>query len=213
MALCVRPGAPWLRCSSPWGSRCVRLNLHTRKTNNPFPTPPPARARPPLPLGFGLGAWAAGQLAAPPHSRGGAWECEFAPPRSQSPPLPLLRCPPPLPGGALITDAIPYGRAAPTTHSPPLSPLAPVRPRPRLRFGRGRPDGSLPPPHSRGGLEITSSISFPHLYCMSDPDFGRLFAFSLTTIFPMPRYRFGIVKMHAREKVLRLRTPIHIMIH
>ena len=133
MALCVRPGAPWLRCSSPWGSRCVRLNLHTRKTNNPFPTPPPARARPPLPLGFGLGAWAAGQLAAPPHSR--------------------------------------------------------------------------------GGLEITSSISFPHLYCMSDPDFGRLFAFSLTTIFPMPRYRFGIVKMHAREKVLRLRTPIHIMIH
>ena len=207
------PRCPMATLLFAMGQPVRSLKSSHPQNKQPVPHPSP-RSRPSAlaprlwPRGMG------GRTArCPPPLPGGAWECEFAPPRSQSPPLPLLRCPPPLPGGALITDAIPYGRAAPTTHSPPLSPLAPVRPRPRLRFGRGRPDGSLPPPHSRGGLEITSSISFPHLYCMSDPDFGRLFAFSLTTIFPMPRYRFGIVKMHAREKVLRLRTPIHIMIH
>ena len=166
MALCVRPGAPWLRCSSPWGSRCVRLNLHTRKTNNPFPTPPPARARPPLPLGFGLGAWAAGQLAAPPHSRGGLENVNSLRQDPNPHPSPRYAAPPPLPGGALITDAIPYGHAAPTTHSPPLPPLAPVRPRPRLRFGRGRPDGSLPPPTPGGGLKLLqASHSLTFIVC------------------------------------------------
>lgn len=70
-----------------------------------------------------------------------------------------------------------------------------------------------PPPAPCGGLLITSSPTIQHIYCVSAPP-DRLFAFSLATIRPMPRYRFGMGRAHAQEKVIRLRTKkIHKKVH
>lgn len=114
----------------------------------PLPPLAPVRPRP----SASSGTRSAGQLAAPPHSRGGLYYHAY--PLRQGPnphpsPRSLRSLPPPTPGGGLITFAIPSTKAIPS-HVPTLPPLAPVRPR-LSASSEARTSGQLAPPRAAPG--------------------------------------------------------------
>ena len=155
-------------------------------TNNPFPAPPPARAVRPRPsrLGARVGP---SDSSLPPPAPGGGLNTMLT--RSAKIPIPTpspareLAAPSRSPRG-LDYPAIPL-RQNPNPHPSPRS--RPSAHAPRFRFGAWSSGRLAAPPRSRGGLLITSSPTIQHIYCVSAPLHGRLFAFSLATVRPLPR--------------------------
>ena len=114
-------------------------------------------------------------------------------PRSRRPSSPLalgrsgrsvrqLAAPPHSRGGLGNVSSL---RQNPNPHPSPRS--RPSAHAPRFRFGAWSAGQLAAPPRSRGGLLITSSPTIQHIYCVSAPLHGRLFAFSLATVRPLPR--------------------------
>ena len=122
------------RCPLFEGARGVRIYSSARvRIRHPNPHPLP-------------------RYAAPSHSRRGLFHS--APPRSQSPPPPPLRCPLPLPEGGLKCILDEYAVFSPFPAPSPA--LAPVRPRPFAPPSHGaRPSRQLglPPPAPGGGIK------------------------------------------------------------